>query len=281
MEIPSFTPADSLQEMSGALHTHGVIIIENMLDSAAVNQINIDLQPHLDHAETGIQHINPVITAFFGSKTKHVAGVASKSSAFVDSLMCHPALLGLCDEILLPNCADYQLNLAHLMVRGPGAEPQSFHRDEDIWIHLPRPHKEVEIATMTAMVDFTEQNGATQVVPGSHTWEREREPEPTEIVSAVMKAGSSVVYLGSTLHGGGSNTTTSNWRSGMHMSYAVGWLRTEENNYLQTPPEIAQRLSTRARRLLGYSIHDAIKDRGGYLGMLELKDPMKALFNDD
>lgn len=281
MDIPVLNASESPSTVSECLHTHGVVIVEELLQPDAVAQINGELAPYLDQAEHTVDHINPVIAAFFGNKTRHVAGVAGKSPTFVDALMCHPQMLGICDRILLPNCASYQLNLAHLMVRGPGTTPQPFHRDEDIWIHLPRPHKEVEVASMTALVDFTAENGATLVVPGSHRWERDRQPQPHEVKVAEMSAGSAVIYLGSTLHGGGANRTANDWRSGLHMSYAAGWLRTEENNYLQTPPDVARHLPRRARELLGYRIHDAIRDRGGYLGMLDLKDPMKVLFGNE
>lgn len=278
MDIPYFKAGDDLEVISSALMRAGVVIVESVLQPTEIQQIDAELAGYLADAEASVTHINDVIAGFFGDKTKHVAGVASKSETFVGALMCSPVMLSLCDSVLLPSCASYQLNLAHLMVRGPGSIAQIFHRDEDIWIHLPRPHQEVEVATMTAMVDFTEENGATLVVPGSHRWERGREPQPDEIKSAIMPSGSSVIYLGSTLHAGGANQTAADWRSGMHMSYAAGWLRTEENNYLTTPPDIARHLPEKARELLGYSIHDSIRDRGGYLGMVDLKDPMKALF---
>lgn len=275
MEIPQFDAKESMNTIVEALADVGVVIVQGMLSQAQIERLQHEIEPHSHAAESHVKGINPAIEAFFGDKTKHVAGLASKSNTFVNDVMCHSVMLGICDHILLPNCACYQLNLGHLMVRGPGSTAQPMHRDEDIWIHLPRPHKEVEVATMTALVDFTEQNGATLVVPGSHRWERERQPLPNEIRRAVMPAGSSVIYLGSTLHAGGTNNTENEWRSGLHMSYAVGWLRTEENNYLITPPDIARQLSPQAAALLGYAVHDAIKDRGGYLGMMNLQDPLK------
>lgn len=279
MEIPYFDAFDPIDSISDALSEVGAVIVNNMLSPEQITRLQQEIDTYYQVAESRVSGINPAIEAFFGDKTKHVAGLASKSRTFVEEVMCHDVMLGVCDRILLTNCACYQLNLGHLMVRGPGSAAQPMHRDEDIWIHLPRPHNEVEVATMTALVDFTEQNGATLVVPGSHRWDRERQPLPHEIRQAVMPAGSSVIYLGSTLHAGGANNTDTVWRSGLHMSYAVGWLRTEENNYLITPPEIARQLSPQAAALLGYAVHDAIKDRGGYLGMMNLRDPMKVLWD--
>jgi len=130
---------------------------------------------------------------------------------------------------------------------------------------------------MVALEEFTLRNGATRLVPGSHRWPVEREALEEEFAEAAMLAGSAVVYLGSTLHGGGSNTTGKSGRRGLHLSYVVGWLRTEENNVLTTPPHLARSLPDRAQALLGYAVHDAIEDRGGYAGMVELRDPMDLL----
>jgi ectoine hydroxylase-related dioxygenase (phytanoyl-CoA dioxygenase family) len=115
------------------------------------------------------------------------------------------------------------------------------------------------------------------VAPGSHRWERGRQPEPEELASADMPAGSAVLYLGSTIHGGGRNSTADRWRRGMHMSFVVGWLRTEDNNYLSTPPEVARTLPRPSQELLGYAAHDAIASGGGYLGTVDLLDPIELL----
>jgi ectoine hydroxylase-related dioxygenase (phytanoyl-CoA dioxygenase family) len=192
----------------------------------------------------------------------------------------------LCDRILAPACARYQLNIGHLLQRGPGSEEQFLHRDELVWSDVPKPAPELQLATVIAFVDFTRENGATRVVPGSHRWpDRQlsateqfltRAPEPDEIAYAEMSAGSAVVYTGGTIHGGGANVTDVA-RRGAHLSYCLGWLRTEENNYLSTPPEIAATLPRMAQELLGYAVHDSIPRGGGYLGMVRMQDPVELL----
>ena len=118
---------------------------------------------------------------------------------------------------------------------------------------------------------------ATAVAPGSHRWDIDRQPTDDELVAAEMHAGSAVIYLGSTLHGGGANATSDVFRRGMHVSYCVGWLRTEENQYLATPLEVARALPREAQELLGYAVHDAISIGGGYLGAVEVQDPVELL----
>src|SRR4029079_14137616 len=112
---------------------------------------------------------------------------------------------------------------------------------------------------------------------GSALWARAQGPRAAELTCAEMPAGSAVVYLGSTIHAGGANATRDRWRRAMHMSFVVGWLRTEDNNYLSTPPNVARTLPRRSQELLGYAAHDAIASGGGYLGTVDLLDPIDLL----
>ena len=262
-----------------ALTEDGAVIVEGLLDPDLLDRFNAEIDPLLAGARPDHEgaFINPAIAWFFGERTRHVTGVASKSRVFATEILTHPLLLGVSDAVLSPNCARYQLNLAHVLDRGPGAEQQYLHRDEVVWVHMPRPHAELQVASMIALVDFTADNGATRIAPGSHRWPIDRNPEPGELVAADMPAGSAVIYLGSTIHAGGANTTADQWRRGMHLSYVVGWLRTEENHYLTTPPDVARTLPQEAQAILGYAAHDAIADAGGYLGTVELRDPVDLL----
>ncbi len=271
--------ADPVELVVDALIEDGAVIVEGLLDDDVLGRFNAELDPLVSAARPDHdgQFVNDAIASFFGERTRHVTGVASKSGVFAREVMTHPMLLGVCDAVLLPNCACYQLNLAHILDRGPGAEQQYLHRDELVWVHLPRPHPEVQLASMIALVDFDEANGATRVAPGSHRWDPARTAGESDLVAAVMPAGSAVIYLGSTVHAGGANTTADRWRRGMHLSYVVGWLRTEENHYLTTPPDIARTLPRASQELLGYAAHDAIAQAGGYLGTVDLRNPVDLL----
>ena len=268
---------DPIADIAGVLTEHGGVVVEGLLDRGTLERFNREIDPLLAGVRPDRKFLNPALDWFFGERTRHITAVASKSPTFATGVLVHPTLLGVCDAILGPACARYQLNLAHILDRGPGAEQQYIHRDELVWIHVPRPHPELQLASVIALVDFTADNGATRVVPGSHRWDWERMPQADEFAIAEMSAGSAVIYLGSTLHGGGPNSTDDQWRRGMHLSYVVGWLRTEENHYLATPPAIARTLPRRAQELLGYAAHDALASGGGYLGALDLRDPVDML----
>jgi ectoine hydroxylase-related dioxygenase (phytanoyl-CoA dioxygenase family) len=275
--LERFSAHEPLDAIHAALLADGAVIVEGFLPAGAVAAIRREVEAPLAAADPGMKHLNPAIQFFFGDRTRHVSGMAAVSRSFATEVMLHPILLGLCDRVLLPSCARYQLNLGHLIARGPGASAQLLHRDELVWVHVPRPHPELQLASMVALVDFRAQNGATRVVPGSQRWPHERKPEPDEIADAEMPAGSAVIYLGSTIHGAGTNSTRDEWRLGLHTSYVLGWLRTEENHYLAVPPQVAATLPRAAQEVLGYAVHDALANAGGYLGMLGLRDPVELL----
>jgi hypothetical protein len=268
-----------------ALDRDGVVIVEHLLPPDVVGRVNDEVAAAVDAADPDEELFNPVMKAFHGPFTKQVAGMPGISPTFAVDVMCHPLLLALCDRVLLPSCARYQLNLGHLLQRGPGSDEQWLHRDELVWSDVPWPHAELQLATVIAFVDFTRENGATRIVPGSHrsddrarpAMDQVLAPPPIEAVAyAEMPAGSAVVYLGGTIHGGGANVTDVA-RRGAHLSYCLGWLRTEENNYLSTPPALAARLPRRAQEVLGYSVHDSLERGGGYLGMVRMQDPVELL----
>jgi ectoine hydroxylase-related dioxygenase (phytanoyl-CoA dioxygenase family) len=263
-------------DIVSVLEEEGAVMVEGMLSDDLLRRFNDELDVQLADAPTKMPFFNEFIDHFYGDKTKRIGALPAKCPAFSE-LLTHPVLLAACDQILLRACSSYQMNIGQVIDVGPGSTEQMLHRDEDVWVHVPRPAPMFQVASMTALVDFTAEIGATRIVPGSHRWERERAPEDDEIAVAAMPAGSTVIYLGRTLHGAGANTTSDSWRRGLHLSYLVGWLRTEENNYLGVPPEKARTLPRRAQELLGYAVHDAIDAAGGICGHVDMRDPMEML----
>lgn len=272
-----------------ALEADGAVLIDRFVPTEVTDAINREIDDDVDAAEAGMLAVNPTVQLFFGPRTKHVSALAAASPTFANKVMTHSVYRAVCDAVLLPSCSRWQLNLGHAIVRGPGAEAQWPHRDEDVWPHYPHPlpeggqrpatgaRPEIQVASLVALTPFRPETGATRVVPGSHRWPRDRRPEDHEIAVAELPVGGAVLYYGSTIHFAGANTTTDEWRRGVHVSFTLGWLRTEENNFLAVPPEVVATLSPAAQELLGYAVHDAIAEGGGYLGMVRMRNPRELL----
>jgi ectoine hydroxylase-related dioxygenase (phytanoyl-CoA dioxygenase family) len=276
MSIERIAADASSQLVVDALERDGAVIVEDFLDADVLARFNSELDPFIGPAPVAQDRVflNDAVKWFFGAQTRDVTGVAGKSRVFATEILTHPVYRAVCDAILLPSCASYQLNIAHVLDRGPGSEQQLVHRDELVWVHLPQPHPEVQVASVIALVDFTADNGATRVAPGSHRWPRDRYPTSDDLVAAEMPAGAAVLYLGSTFHAGGANVTTDTRRRAMHVSFCLGWLRTEENQYLATPIDVVRTLPPESQALLGYAVHDALAAGGGYLGAVRVQDPV-------
>jgi ectoine hydroxylase-related dioxygenase (phytanoyl-CoA dioxygenase family) len=136
------------------------------------------------------------------------------------------------------------------------------HRDQDNWLpYVPPAGLEIEVSSMWALTDFTEENGATIVVPKSNHWSPEKQPGDDDKAHATMPRGSVLLYTGSVLHGAGTNTTD-DWRFGLHVSFVAGWLRPEENHFLTVPTNVAANLPARARALLGYESYGDVARLG-------------------
>jgi len=151
-QLPVMHRGDDLDEICAALHEHGGVIIEDFLDADTVDALNREMGPKVDADDpTARTFINPFIADFFGTKVKHLTGLASQSETFVDEVLLHPLYDAINAKILGPSCAEWQLNIAHLLQRGPGAEQQYIHRDQDVWNFLPKPHPEIEVASLVAL----------------------------------------------------------------------------------------------------------------------------------
>lgn len=247
----------------------GAVIVDGFLSEETLRRFNAEIEPHLGRQRRGQFTVNAAVTDFHGPETRHLTGVASVSETFVHEILLHPLYKAVGDHFLLPHCASYQLNLAHVLDRGPGSGDQMLHRDHDNWPReLGRVIEHRQFASLLALSDYTAQMGATRLVPGSHKWDVERRPEPNEIAVAEMTPGSAVIYLGATLHAAGPNTTQVS-RRGMHTSFVLGWLRTEENMNLGIPKDRVKTMPRAAQELLGFGIHDGIGRGQGFLGAVD------------
>ena len=268
--IKSFLVTAAADDIINELANNGAVIIDGFLSSQELKNFNAEIDPLLAKKQSSHAHPNQAVEFFHGAQTKHLTGVAGVSDTFVNEVLLHPIFKTIGDEFLLPNCSEYILNIAHVLDRGPGAGDQLIHRDHDVW-----PRKltsaisgHVQFASLLALSEYTAEMGATRIVPGSHKWPRDRQPEPDEIAVAEMSPGSAAIYLGSTLHGAGPNQTDK-VRRGMHTSFCLGWLRTEENSYLSVPVERVCKMPRRAQELLGFGVHDGIANGEGFLGAVD------------
>jgi ectoine hydroxylase-related dioxygenase (phytanoyl-CoA dioxygenase family) len=250
-------------EVAAAVVRDGAVIVEDVAEPALLDRVEAELRPFLDATPTGPDD-------FSGNLTRRTGSLIARSAACRDLVM-DPLTLGAA-RVFLGHATNIQLHLTQAIAIGPGETAQPIHRDQWAFDFFPFPAGyDVQCNTIWALTDFTEENGATRVVIGSNAIEDRRSFGPDDTEPAEMPRGSVLVYSGSVYHGGGANRSAAT-RIGLNITYAVAWLRQEENQYLSVPREVAETLPVDLLRLMGY-------DRGAYaLGYIDdLRDPIEAV----
>ena len=249
------------EEVTAALKEDGAVIVDEVLTSSEMDAVALELKPWIDKTSFGPDD-------FSGHRTKRTGGLVARSPKCRELVM-HPLILGTA-KMLLAHAASIQLHLTQVIAIGPGEPAQMIHRDQWAFDFFPFPKDyEVQCNTIWAMTDFTEENGATRVIPGSNHFADKMRFEEKDTIPAEMRKGSVLLYTGSIYHGGGANRSDAT-RIGINITYNLSWLRQEENQYLSVPLEIARTLPVDLLKLMGYR-------RGAYaLGYVDdLRDPIE------
>ncbi len=251
-----------------AFDRDGGLVVENFVAPDLLDRLNAEVAPLVAHHEPG-SGTEGFWTNFHGEHTKRVTGLAGHSPAWCE-LLCDARYAAMGDRYL--GEGEYWLNTGQLIVIGPGERAQMLHRDELNWPHAMRA-TEITVTAIFALTDFTEANGATVIAPGSNHWEGALpDVPPGSTCQAVMPAGSALLYSGKVVHGGGANTTTDQWRVGLHAGFCCAWLRSEENHQLTVPLDAARAMPERVQTLLGFRSYNPRHAVGGRLGLVDYDD---------
>jgi ectoine hydroxylase-related dioxygenase (phytanoyl-CoA dioxygenase family) len=245
MAIPRFPNDVPTADVAAAVKEHGCAIVERLAPPDLCDRVEAELGPWIERTPTGADD-------FTGFNTRRTGALLARSPSAVE-MIAHPTVLEAVDGTLHADKTTFQLHLTQVIAIGPDSAPQQLHRDQWAFDFFPFPTDlDLQVSSIWALTDFTEENGATRIVADSHRTEglpyTEADTEP-----AVMPRGSVVLYSGALVHGGGANRSDQ-VRTGVNVNYTLGWLRQEENQYLSVPREIAASLPERVQRLMGYDM---------------------------
>ncbi len=263
MEVAHLPRTVSIDEIHAVLHRDAVVVIDDLADPGTIDRVAEEMAPFVEATPAGSDD-------FSGRNTRRTGGLIARSPASHE-LVQHPIVLGVAER-LLHRAKSFQLHLTQIISIGPDSPGQSIHRDQWAFDFFDFPDDyDVQCNTIWAMTDFTEENGATRVMPGSQALPNTFDHTVDETVPAEMSKGSCLLYTGKIYHGGGENRSAET-RAGLNITYNVGWLRQEENQYLSVPREVAATLPDELLRLMGYRL-------GAYaLGYIDdVRDPIEAV----
>jgi ectoine hydroxylase-related dioxygenase (phytanoyl-CoA dioxygenase family) len=252
---------DTLTAHAARIDRDGYTILERVIEPEVIGDLSEDLA-RLER----FYGITPADNEFEGARTVRIYNLLALGKLY-EAVPVHPRVLPLVERVLDPGCLVSSLSSISI---DPGETAQPIHADDQL-IPLTKPHVPTVCNTMWALTDFTEANGATRLIPGSHL--RDHNPDygaPYDTVAAEMPKGSVLVWHGSLWHGGGANTTDER-RVGIAMNYCAGWIRQQENQQLGIPREVAAGFSRRLRQLCGYSVYN------GLIGHIDKHSPAEML----
>jgi ectoine hydroxylase-related dioxygenase (phytanoyl-CoA dioxygenase family) len=246
-----------LEEVIAHIERDGGVIIRDYFDGETLNETRVEIDAALESAAWGQDD-------FSGQRTKRLYGVF-KHTKHAATAARHPIYNGVAAHYLeraRPICVgedrveivpNYQIGVTSIIDIHPGEGAQPLHRDDTVWQWRHHEgYNQARVQLMVAITDFTAENGGTMVVPGSHRWDDTRAPKIEEALPTEMAAGSALIWVGGTYHGGGTNNSDGN-RIGLTLGFDLGFLRQEENAFLTYPPEIARTFDEDIQKLLGYS----------------------------
>ena len=265
----------SIDQVVEVIKRDGGVIISDFVSPTVLKSLANELDTYLNATPFGVDPY------FAGTQTRRIARIIGRSDTAVEVAL-NPLFIGAARKILQTPThvwvgndraeiePDIQLSITQAIQIAPGQGRQPLHRDDatSLWRH-PQYGREARLQMMLAISEFTEENGATRVIPGSHLWDDERMPTQEETVAAEMKAGSALLWMGSVYHWGGSNNSTSP-RTGLTMAYDLAFLRLEENHFLSIPVERVRQLPAEMQRLLGWSASSTLQ------GGVEIDGQMRA-----
>jgi ectoine hydroxylase-related dioxygenase (phytanoyl-CoA dioxygenase family) len=251
--VPSDTP---IQEILAIVARDGGVIIKNFLTPDQIDRFNADVEPAMEALRPGSTHENEFIAAFHGSNTKRLTNLVTLSPTFRNEIIDHDLVHALSDAVFLEESGTYWMTTAQVIEIGPGNDAQVLHRDLENWypfVGLGKSGPEAIVNFLIAFTDFTEENGATRVIPGSNHWDDfEDRGRPEDTIPAVMEAGDALFFSGKTVHGGGANRTEHEYRRAVAFALNPGFLTGEEAYPFLVDMEVAKTLSPRVQRLLGF-----------------------------
>jgi len=254
----------STQEHVARIAEQGFTVVPGVLGGDQVDALVDDLA-----RVEAVEGIVPATNAFEGTATLRAYNLL-RHGALWEAIPVHPEVLPIVEGVLDQGCLVSSLSSIRI---GPGETAQPIHADDQL-IPLTQPHPPVVCNTMWALTDFTDANGATRLVPGSHRRDKPDFGGDYDTVPAEMRRGDVLVWHGSLWHGGGANRTDAD-RIGIAMNYCAGWVRQQENQQLGLSPDLVATFAPRLQELVGYGVYF------GLIGHIERQSPADVVLGSD
>ncbi|KAI1637427.1 hypothetical protein F4809DRAFT_640482 [Biscogniauxia mediterranea] len=255
-KLQQVNPSECHDAILRALREDGAVIIKGLFTKDQVRRLSEEVQPAVDKLQAGGKHTDEWAKDFHGDNTKRLNNVVSLSKTFREKIMEEDLIHQLCEEIYLKDAGGYWMNSAQVIDIGPASKAQPLHRDQwqfPIFTRCGPDAPEASVNFVVALTEFSDENGATRVIPGSHQWgDFQENGSPEDTIPAEMEPGDACFITGKVVHGGGANRTEDRTRRGITLVFQCSYLTPEEAYPFLVDREVARTLSPRAQRMIGF-----------------------------
>jgi len=256
IKLQQIHPSQGCDAILKALRDDGGVIIKGLFTKDQVRRLNEEVQPAMDKLGSGSKQSEEWLKEFHGDNTKRLNGLVAVSETFRHEFLECDLIHQLCEEIYLKDAGGYWMNSAQLIDIGPGSKAQPLHRDQwqfPIFTHCGPSAPEASCNFLVALTEFSDENGATRLIPGSHKWnDFSKNGTPEDTIPAEMEVGDACFITGKVVHGGGANKTKDFTRRCVALVFQCSYLTPEEAFPFVVDKDMARTLSPRGQRMIGF-----------------------------
>jgi ectoine hydroxylase-related dioxygenase (phytanoyl-CoA dioxygenase family) len=258
-QLRSVPRTATINQIMQIVNEDGGVIVREIITKNQAQSFNDEIQPHLELLDAGSKHAEEFVKEFHGSNTKRLTDLVNRSPTFRNEIIDNDVIHAMVEAALLPTADTFWMTTAQVIEIGPRNKAQMLHRDLENYspfLAMGKDGPEVACNCILALNDFTEDNGATRVIPGSNHWDDFSDRgQPEDTVPALLTAGDALFFSGKVAHGGGANITDNQYRRAVTMAFNTGWLVPEEAYPFLISLDTARTLSKRVQRMLGFRSH--------------------------
>jgi ectoine hydroxylase-related dioxygenase (phytanoyl-CoA dioxygenase family) len=282
-QIPHIAFGAPVEDVAGLLRDHGAVVLDDVLSPTQLGAVNRDVDAIVAEMHAGSLKTDEMSQEFHGRATKRVGSAVALSKTFREDFVDSPHTRAYVTEAFRGVCETYWLQASQIIEILPGEKEQPLHRDMynyPAFAAFGAAAPEVTVNMLLALVDTTEANGATRVIPGSHEGPFQAALDekfyetftPEMTVPAELKAGSALFFSGRLVHGGGANKTTDQRRRVIATSFNPGFLVPEDAYPFIISREEAATYSPTLQQVLGFRSFHQRDPVGGSLWQVDYEE---------
>jgi ectoine hydroxylase-related dioxygenase (phytanoyl-CoA dioxygenase family) len=256
----------------------GGVVLTGVLSRNQVDEVNNDLEKYFAATSQGSfgEGEKNYLADFMGRRTKRVVHCVRYSKTYREEVLGDRPLAEYIAGLVAGGVGHHSLISSHAIEIFPGEKAQPLHRDARTHMEMLNLYRadapEILVNTLLALVDITEDMGATRFLPRSNHWQDFRvEGLQEQTVAVTMNAGDMLLFSGKVLHGGGANVTKDKSRRLLSTGFGIPFFVGEEAWPFIIPVEEVRSYPKQVQNFLGFRSISYNGEEPGFLWRVDAR----------